>query len=193
MGKGIKKTEETEVNICEVATEQESVRDTNRRDFIVLTASAMTAVGVGSFLWPVVDTLNPSSEVLALSKSEIDLSQIKEGQTVKVVWQNKPVFIRCLTDAEIEAEKSVPMSDLKDPQSFADRVKKDHEKWLVMVGVCTHLGCIPIAGKGDYNGFFCPCHGSDYDGLGRIRKGPAPHNLAIPPYSFVSNNKIIIG
>ena len=166
---------------------------TNRRDFIVLTASAMTVVGVGSFMWPVIDSLNPSADVLAISSTEVDLSPIKEGQTIKVVWRGKPIFVQHRTPKEIAEAKAVPLSELRDPQTDEERVKPGHEQWLIMIAICTHLGCIPIANTGDYDGFFCPCHGSHYDTAGRIRKGPAPKNLLLPEYKFLSDNKIIIG
>ncbi|MEZ5690112.1 MAG: ubiquinol-cytochrome c reductase iron-sulfur subunit [Rickettsiales bacterium] len=169
-----------------------------RRDFMALTAGAMAAVGGASVAWPLVDSMNPSADVLALSSIEVDLSPIKEGQTIKVKWRGKPIFIRHRTDEDIDESRKVPLDELKDPQKDEDRVQKGHEKWLVMVGVCTHLGCIPLSGAGDYNnsdngGWFCPCHGSHYDTAGRIRKGPAPKNLDIPKYSFLSDNRIKIG
>jgi ubiquinol-cytochrome c reductase iron-sulfur subunit len=164
-----------------------------RRDFIVLTASAMAGVGAATFVWPIVDSMNPSADVLALASTEVDLKYIKEGQTLKIMWRGKPVFIRNRPEAEIAEARQVSMSDLPDPESDEDRVMKGYEKWLIMVGVCTHLGCIPIAGKGDYGGYFCPCHGSHYDGSGRIRKGPAPTNLVVPDYRFLDDNTVLIG
>ncbi len=167
--------------------------DKGKRDFIVLTATAVAAVGAAACTWPLIDSLNPAANVLAMSSIEVDLSEIKPGQTIKVKWRGKPVFITHRTEAQIAEAKAAPLSELKDPQTDEERVKPGHEQWLVMIAVCTHLGCVPIANKGDYNGYFCPCHGSDYDSAGRIRKGPAPKNLAIPNYTFVDNNKIIIG
>lgn len=167
--------------------------EVTRRDFIVLTASAMAAIGAGSLVWPIINSLNPSADVLALASTEVDLSLIKEGQTIKITWRGKPVFIKHMTADEIKEAEAVSLSDLPDPQTYSERVIKGHEKWLVMIGVCTHLGCIPIADKGEYDGFFCPCHGSHYDSAGRIRKGPAPKNLVIPEYKFLEDNKIIIG
>lgn len=164
-----------------------------RRDFVVLTGVALGAVGVGAALVPFVDSMNPSADVLALASKEVDLSAIQPGQTIKVTWRGVPVFIRHRTPEEIQAIREIPLSDLVDPQKDEDRVLKGHDQWLVMVGVCTHLGCIPIAGQGDYNGFFCPCHGSHYDGSGRIRKGPAPKNLTVPEYVFLSDTRIKIG
>ena len=167
--------------------------EVERRDFMVLTASAVAAVGAASCVWPLVNSLNPAEYVLALASVEVDLAPIKPGQTIKVMWRGKPVFITHRTEKQIEESRATPLSELKDPQTDEERVQKGHEQWLVMIAVCTHLGCIPIESKGDYGGYFCPCHGSHYDSAGRIRKGPAPENLIIPKYSFVDNNKIIIG
>ena len=169
-------------------------KDVNRRDFIVLTASAMAAVGVGSFIWPIIDSMNPAADVLALASTEVDLSTIQPGQTIKVKWRGKPVFIRHLTEKEIKEGQAVKLSSLKDPETTEQRVEKGHEKWLVMVAVCTHLGCIPIPQVGSTSeGFFCPCHGSYYDTYGRILRGPAPANLVVPDYKFLSDSKILIG
>ncbi|MGI4776384.1 MAG: ubiquinol-cytochrome c reductase iron-sulfur subunit [Janthinobacterium lividum] len=165
----------------------------NRRDFITLTASSMAAVGAACVVWPLVDSLNPSADVLALSTLEVDLSNIKLGQTVTVKWHGKPVFITNRTQEKIKEAQEVNLQELRDPQDDKARVKLGHENWLVTIGICTHLGCVPIANQGDYDGWFCPCHGSHYDSSGRVRKGPAPLNLAIPAYEFISNNKIRIG
>lgn len=165
-----------------------------RRDFLILTAQAMGAVGAAALVWPFIDSMNPSADVLALSSTEVDLSPVAEGQEIKVVWRGKPVFVRHRTPKNIEEAKAVNIAELRDPETDDARVKKGHEKWLVMVGVCTHLGCIPLGGgQGDFDGWFCPCHGSHYDTAGRIRKGPAPKNLVIPPYEFVSDTKVKIG
>ena len=171
---------------------------TTRRDFMMLTAGGLAAVGGASALWPFVHSMNPAADVLALSTVEVDLSPIQPGQTIKVKWRGVPVFIRHRTAADMEASRAVALSDLPDPEADEARVQKGHEQWLVMVGVCTHLGCIPLAGAGDYNttdngGWFCPCHGSHYDAAGRIRKGPAPKNLTVPTYAFLSDNRIKIG
>lgn len=176
----------------------------SRRDFLTLTAGAMGAVGAASVAWPLVQSMNPAADTLALATTEVDLSNVKEGEAITVVWRGKPVFIRRRTQKEIDEARAVTDNDLKDPQSDQDRVKqskfngKDMPEWLVMVGVCTHLGCVPLGQKptdphGDYDGWFCPCHGSQYDSAGRIRKGPAPKNLEIPPYVFTDANKIKIG
>lgn len=169
-----------------------------RRDFMVLTASALGAVGAGAVVWPFINSMNPAADVLALAAIEVDLSAIKPGQTTKVKWRGKPVFIRHRTPEDIAASKAVALDELKDPATDDARVKKGHEQWLVMIGVCTHLGCIPLSGAGEYNsadggGWFCPCHGSHYDTAGRVRKGPAPRNLDLPEYAFLSDTRIKIG
>ena len=155
-----------------------------RRDFLYLTAGAFGAVGAASFAWPFIDSMNPAKDTLALATVEVDLSPIQVGQSAKVTWQGKPVFIRHRTPEEIARAEGVDVSALRDKQADADRVEKP--EWLVMIGLCTHLGCIPLGQKptdpkGDFDGWFCPCHGSHYDISGRIREGPAPKNLAIPP------------
>lgn len=162
-----------------------------RRDFLYIATGAMAGVGALAAAWPLVDQMNPSKDVLALATTEVDLSSIVEGQSVTVMWRGKPVFIRARTSGEIEAARATPIDQLKDPQSDEDRVVKD--PWLVMVGVCTHLGCVPLGDAGDYDGWFCPCHGSHYDTSGRIRKGPAPDNLPIPEYVFLDDTTIRIG
>jgi len=164
-----------------------------RRDFIVLAASATAAIGGVSAMWPFVDSLNPAADVLALSSTEVNISSIESGQSITVMWRGKPVFVRRRTKKEIEEARSVPLIELPDPQADAERIKPGHDEWLVLVGVCTHLGCVPIGYKGDYDGWFCPCHGSHYDTSGRIRKGPAPKNLAIPGYEFIGKDVIKIG
>lgn len=165
-----------------------------RRDFLLLTAQAMGAVGAAALVWPLIDSMNPSADVLALSSTEVDITAIAEGQEIKVVWRGKPVFIRHRTAKNIEESKAVNVAELRDPETDEARVKKGHEQWLIMVGVCTHLGCIPLGnGAGSFDGWFCPCHGSEYDSAGRIRRGPAPKNLVIPPYAFTSDTKVKIG
>lgn len=167
-----------------------------RRDFLYLTAGAMGAVGVGSAVWPLVDSMNPAADVLALATTEVDISKVAVGQAITVVWEGKPVFIRHRTPEEIKAAEDVSADALRDPQTDASRVQKP--EWLVVVGICTHLGCIPQGQKtgqprGEFGGWFCPCHGSQYDTSGRIRKGPAPKNLLVPPYKFVSDTLVRIG
>lgn len=165
-----------------------------RRDMLVLTASALGVVGAGVVVWPFIASMNPSADVLALASTEVNLTPIAEGQEIKVMWRGKPVYIRHRSAADIEDAKKTPLSDLKDPEEDAKRVKAGKEQWLVMVGVCTHLGCVPLGNKaGEYGGWFCPCHGSAYDTSGRIRKGPAPTNLAVPPYEFLNDTTIRIG
>ena len=169
-----------------------------RRDFLYLTAAAFGAVGAGSVAWPLIDQMNPAADTLALSSTEVDLSPIEEGQSITVMWRGKPVFIRHRTAKEIEEAKADDAAELRDPQTDAERVHEGHEKWLVMVGICTHLGCVPLGQKetdvkGEYDGWFCPCHGSHYDSSGRIRKGPAPKNLEVPEYTFTSDTTIKIG
>lgn len=167
-----------------------------RRDFLQLTAGAFGAVGAGVVAWPLVDSLNPAKDTLALSTTEVDVSPIALGQSITVMWRGKPVFIRHRTPAEIEEARAVDVAALPDKQTDEDRVEKP--EWLVTVGICTHLGCVPVGQKptearGDFGGWFCPCHGSHYDTSGRIRKGPAPKNLAVPPYEFISDTVIKIG
>jgi|TARA_B110000438_G_scaffold125109_1_gene121813 ubiquinol-cytochrome c reductase iron-sulfur subunit len=162
-----------------------------RRDFLYSVSYALGAVGIGSVVWPLVDQMNPDASVKALSTTEVDISNIEPGKSLTVLWRGKPVFIRRRTEEEILAAENTNLSDLKDPQNDSDRVQKP--EWLVMLGVCTHLGCVPLGDKGDYDGWFCPCHGSHYDTSGRIRKGPAPTNMPIPKYEFVDNNTIKIG
>lgn len=168
-------------------------QDATRRDFIHIAAGA-AAVGAGAMIaWPLINQMNPAADTLALSVIEFDLSKVQEGQQVVIKWQGKPVFVRYRTAAEIEAARTTPMSDLKDPQTDADRVIEGHEQYLVLVGSCTHLGCVPTFGTGDFGGWFCPCHGSHYDTSGRIRKGPAPSNLVVPEYAYLSDSRVRIG
>lgn len=172
--------------------------DPTRRDFLTIAGPAFAAVGGALALWPFIHQMNPDAGALALASTEVDLTPIKQGQAITVTWRGKPVFIRNRTTQEVETAREVPLRDLPDPQADAARVKKGHDNWLVLVGICTHLGCIPKGQnlgdtKGPYNGWFCPCHGSAYDTSGRIRQGPAPANLEVPPYEFVSDTRIRIG
>ena len=162
-----------------------------RRDFLYLATGAFAAVGVANVVWPLIDQMNPDASVKALASIEIDLSAIETGESVTVSWRGKPVFIRRRTQGEIAEARAVAFDALPDPQGDDARVTK--EEWLIMVGICTHLGCVPLGQSGDFNGWFCPCHGSHYDTSGRIRKGPAPKNLEIPPYEFVGDTRIKIG
>ncbi len=182
----------------------------NRRDFLVIAANAFAAVGAAAALWPFVSQMNPDKTAQALASTEIDLSPVKTGQAITVMWRGKPVFIRNRTAEEVKAAQDVKIADLADnvarndnlpadaPATDQNRTIKGKESWLVMIGICTHLGCIPKGqslgdAKGDFGGWFCPCHGSHYDTAGRIRKGPAPRNLEVPPFAFVSDTKIKIG
>ena len=172
--------------------EQQPVsEESTRRDFLYLATGAFAAVGAANLVWPLIDQMNPDASVKALASIEIDLSAIDIGQSITVSWRGKPVFIRRRTQGEIAEARSVAFDALPDPQGDETRVTK--EEWLVMVGICTHLGCVPLGQSGDFNGWFCPCHGSHYDTSGRIRKGPAPKNLEIPPYEFVGDTRIKIG
>jgi ubiquinol-cytochrome c reductase iron-sulfur subunit len=190
-----------------VATDAE---EPNRRDFLILAGGAFAAVGGALSLWPFIAQMNPDAGAQALASIEVDISPVKEGQAITVLWRGKPVFIRHRTPTEIESANAVDVKELRDEYARnedlpadalatdVNRTKTGHENWIIMVGICTHLGCIPKGqslgdAKGDYNGWFCPCHGSHYDTAGRIRKGPAPRNLEVPVYEFLSDTKIQIG
>lgn len=169
-----------------------------RRDFLTLVALAGGAAGAAGFAWPLIDFLNPSRDVLALAAVDVALEPIVPGMGITVVWRGKPIFVRHRTPAEIKAAEDVTPAQLPDPQADSARVKAGHDPWIVVVGICTHLGCIPIGNKptdnrGEFGGWFCPCHGSHFDTSGRIRLGPAPTNLPVPPYAFLSDSKIRIG
>ena len=168
-----------------------SDKKAERREFIFTASYVVGAVGLGAAVWPLVDQMNPDASVKALASTEVDVSALEPGKAITVLWRGKPVFIKRRTQEEIDEARSVKLEDLKDPQKDEDRAKDP--EWLVMLGICTHLGCVPLNGKGDYNGWFCPCHGSHYDTSGRIRKGPAPTNMEIPKYEFVNKNTIKIG
>ena len=165
-------------------------KDPNRRDFIITATATVGAVGAGAAVWPLIDQMNPDASVKALASTEVDVSNIQPGQSITVLWRGKPVFIKRRTNEEIEKARSVDLKELKHPEKDEERAK--NPEWLVMLGICTHLGCVPLGDKGDYNGWFCPCHGSHYDTSGRIRKGPAPTNLEVPKYEFVNSNTIKI-
>jgi len=169
-----------------------------RRDFLKLAAGSFAAVGVGVVAWPFVHSMNPSQDVLALASTDVELGPIAEGQAVTVMWRGKPVFVRRRTAPEIEQARAVPTGELRDPATDQSRVKPGKDEWLIVLGVCTHLGCVPLGQKptdarGDYGGWFCPCHGSHYDTSGRIRRGPAPLNLAVPTYAFTSDTRVRVG
>ena len=168
-----------------------SDKKVNRREFIFTATYTVGAVGVGATVWPLVDQMNPDASVKALASTEVDISSVQPGKEITVLWRGKPVFIRRRTQDEIAEARSVKLEDLPHPEKDEDRAK--NPEWLVMLGVCTHLGCVPLKEKGDFNGWFCPCHGSHYDTSGRIRKGPAPENTSIPDYEFLDENTIKIG
>ncbi len=171
-----------------------SSAEPTRRDFLYIATGTAAALGGVATLVPLISQMNPdASTVAAGAPIEVDLTPIAEGQAIKVFWRGKPIYITHRTGKEIEEARSVDVNTLPDPATDQSRVKSGHDQWLVLIGICTHLGCIPIAHQGDYGGFFCPCHGSQYDTSGRIRRGPAPANLALPPYAFVSDSKIKIG
>ena len=167
-----------------------------RRDFLIYAAAGLGPVGAATAAWPFIHSMNPAADTLALASTEVDISPVQEGQAITITWRGKPVFIRHRTASEIDAAAKVDVKELRDPQTDAQRVKKP--EWLIMVGVCTHLGCIPLGQKsgepkGEFGGWFCPCHGSQYDTSGRIRKGPAPLNLLVPQYTFLTDTSVRIG
>jgi len=169
-----------------------------RRDFINIAAVSAAGVAGLATLYPLLNQMNPSADVLALASTEIDISAIKPGQAIKTIFRKQPLFVRHLTPDEIKQANQVSMSELRDPQSLAERTKPGKAQWLVTMGVCTHLGCVPLgAGEGEnrgpFGGYFCPCHGSAYDTAARIRRGPAPKNLEVPDYSFKSDTVITVG
>ena len=165
--------------------------DPNRRDFLFIATGAAAAVAAGSVAWPLIDQINPDASTLALSSTEVDLTPIAEGQIITVKWRGSPMFVRHRTKKEIDDAENVNLADLRDPQADKDRVQKP--EWLICSGVCTHLGCVPIGHEGQYEGWKCPCHGSVYDTSGRIRQGPAPLNLPVPDYVFLTATKVKIG
>lgn len=182
------------------------IEDPNRRDFLYVATGMAGVVGAGALAWPFIDQMRPDASTLALSTVEVDVSSLTPGMSLTAKWRGKPVFIRNRTPEEIEAGKAVKLEELKDPLARNANIASDaqatdidrsagegKENWLVMVGVCTHLGCIPLGQQGDFGGWFCPCHGSHYDTAGRIRKGPAPENMTVPHFEFISDTKIRIG
>jgi ubiquinol-cytochrome c reductase iron-sulfur subunit len=186
-------------------THPETSAEPTRRDFLYIATGAVGAVGLAAVVWPFIDQMNPDASTLALASLDFDVSSVAEGSAITVKWRGKPVFIRHRTAKEIEAANAVPPSDLPDPlarnenleadaaATDANRAAAGKENWIVMLGNCTHLGCVPVGMSGDFGGWFCPCHGSHYDTAGRIRKGPAPENLHIPPYAFTNDTTIRIG
>ncbi|WP_315761174.1 ubiquinol-cytochrome c reductase iron-sulfur subunit [Sphingomonas sp. Y38-1Y] len=177
---------------------EETVADPRRRDYMAIGAVAFAGVGAGVIALPLINSMSPSADVLALSTTEVDVSAIQPGQAVKASFRKQPLFIRNLTPDEINQANAVNVSDLRDPQTLAERTKEGKNNWLVTLGVCTHLGCVPLGAgegenKGPFGGYFCPCHGSAYDTAGRIRSGPAPLNLAVPEYVFSNDTTIVVG
>ncbi len=164
---------------------------TTRRDFLFIATGAVGAVGLGSIVWPLISQMSPDASTLALASTEVDISKIEPGAIVTVKWRGNPVFIRHRTPKEIQEAQNTPLSDLIDPEADADSVQKP--EWLIVVGICTHLGCVPLGHEGPFDGWLCPCHGSQYDVSGRVRHGPAPKNLAVPTYAFLSDTKVKIG
>ncbi|WP_411032927.1 ubiquinol-cytochrome c reductase iron-sulfur subunit [Shinella sp. BYT-45] len=192
--------------MSEHETSSESLGEPTRRDFLYLTTGMAGVVGAVSVAWPFIDQMRPDASTLALASIEVDVSSLEPGMSLTAKWRGKPVFIRNRTDKEVEEAKAVQLSDLKDPLARNANVASDaqatdlersagegKENWIVMIGSCTHLGCVPLGQAGDFGGWFCPCHGSHYDTAGRIRKGPAPENLPVPTFSFVSDTVIKIG
>jgi ubiquinol-cytochrome c reductase iron-sulfur subunit len=172
--------------------------DIRRRDFINVAAVTFAGVGGVMALYPLISQMAPSADVLAESSTEIDIASIQPGQSIKAVWRKQPVFIRNLTPQEMAAARKVDVGSLRDPQTLGERTKPGKENWLITLGVCTHLGCVPLGAaegevKGEFGGYFCPCHGSHYDTAARIRKGPAPKNLEVPEYAFLSDTVVKIG
>jgi ubiquinol-cytochrome c reductase iron-sulfur subunit len=169
-----------------------------RRDFINIAAVSAAGVGAAALLYPLINQMNPSADVLALASIDVDISAIESGQAIKTIWRKQPIFIRNLTPQEIQAANAVDLGGLRDPQTLAERTVDGRLNWLITLGVCTHLGCVPLGAvegenKGEYGGYFCPCHGSHYDTAARVRKGPAPLNLEVPEYIFLSDTAVRIG
>jgi ubiquinol-cytochrome c reductase iron-sulfur subunit len=182
----------------ETTAAMEADHSLRRRDFINIAAVSFAGVGVVAVAVPLVNQMSPSADVLALASTEVDISKIAPGQAIKTSWRKQPVFVRNLTPQEIAAAKAVPLGELRDPQTLGERTKPGKENRLITLGVCTHLGCVPLGtgegeNRGDYGGYFCPCHGSHYDTAARIRKGPAPLNLHVPEYAFTSDTVVTIG
>ncbi|WP_258044477.1 ubiquinol-cytochrome c reductase iron-sulfur subunit [Sphingomonas citricola] len=175
-----------------------TVHDPRRRDFINIAAVSFAGVGALAIVLPLINQMNPSADVLALSTTELDISKIEPGQAIKASFRKQPLFVRNLTPAEIAAADAVAVSSLRDPQTLEERTKAGKKNWLITLGVCTHLGCVPLGAgegenKGPFGGYFCPCHGSAYDTAGRIRQGPAPKNLVVPEYAFNSDTVVTVG
>jgi len=170
----------------------------HKRDFLKLVTGGAVAIGAAAIAWPFIDSMDPAADVLALSSVEANIEPVEAGSGITVVWRGKPIFVRHRTPAEIKQDQGVKLADLIEPATDASRHKPDHAEWVIMIGICTHLGCIPLGNKptdprGDYGGYLCPCHGSQYDAAGRVRHGPAPLNLFLPPYEFMNPTRIKIG
>jgi ubiquinol-cytochrome c reductase iron-sulfur subunit len=181
-----------------VGPDGKHLENPRRRDYLKVAATAVAGVGAGVVVLPLINSMNPSADVLALSTTELDVSAIEPGQAIKASFRKQPLFVRNLTPAEIAAADAVAVSSLRDPQTLDERTKEGHKNWLITLGVCTHLGCVPLgAGEGEnrgpFGGYFCPCHGSAYDTAGRIRQGPAPKNLQVPNYEFTSPTVVVVG
>jgi ubiquinol-cytochrome c reductase iron-sulfur subunit len=188
----------SEMTADTISGESQEGEGLRRRDFIHVAALSFGGVGAVAAIAPMVYQMAPSADVLALSTTELDVGAIQPGQSIKTTWRKQPVFVRNLTAAEIAAADAVPTASLRDPQTLAERTQPGKTNWLITLGVCTHLGCVPLGAgegevKGEFGGYFCPCHGSSYDTAARIRKGPAPRNLEVPPYQFASDTHVIIG
>ncbi len=174
------------------------LEDGSKRDFIFLATGTTAAAGAAALAWPLVAQMGKAADTLAAGSIEIDISKVAEGQQLKVLWRGKPVFVRHRTKAEITKAVETDVTDCPDPQTDDERLVPDangnlRPEFLVMVGVCTHFGCVPVGEAGDFDGWYCPCHGSHYDTSGRIRRGPAPKNMEIPPYIFLTENVIKVG
>jgi len=180
-------------SVAHPVADYEGPTDEGRRDFLYLATAAVGGAGVVAIAWPLIDQLNPAADTLALASIEYDLSKVALGQEVTIAWRKQPVFIRHRTQAEIDAAVRDDHAPMKDPATDASRVKPGHAQWLIVSASCTHLGCVPTFKGGDYGGWLCPCHGSVYDTSARIRKGPAPKNLYLVPYEFLSPTKVKIG
>jgi ubiquinol-cytochrome c reductase iron-sulfur subunit len=193
-------------DVSDHGTTPEALGEPTRRDFLYLATGMVGAVGAATVAWPFIDQMRPDASTLAAASIEVDVSSLQPGMSMTVKWRGKPVFIRNRTDQEVADAKAVDISELKDPIARNANVAADaqatdldrsagegKENWLVMIGVCTHLGCVPLGQQGDFGGWFCPCHGSQYDTAGRIRRGPAPQNMAIPPFAFTNDTTVKIG
>ena len=182
----------------EIATPGDGEDGVRRRDFINIAAVSFAGVGAATVIFPLVNQMNPSADVLALASIEVDVSAIQPGQAIKAIFRKQPLFVRHLTPAEIKTADAVDPASLRDPQTLAERTKEGKQQWLITMGVCTHLGCVPLGAgegepRGEFGGYFCPCHGSHYDTAARIRKGPAPKNLEVPENAFKSDTVVQVG